>query len=248
MTPRLFKRKLFRKIQHKIQANNNAQKLDLDNLGKVIIFAPHADDETIGAYTIMQNIPDAFVCVVTDCSTGEGEAVSDFGAVVNRREGEFQKAMSFLNIDKHFFNRTIPNDQLYLHPLKMRNLLNTIKLSDFDTIFMPHQNDNHPDHRSLNQMIKRYLVRQRIRSVNIFGYEVWAPIQAPSNFLPFCSSVDLKKEAIHCYKLQQASVDYAGGVLGLNKYRGIQHNVNYAECFIKEGYGWSGFDIGRRSS
>lgn len=234
MTPKLFKRKLFRKVQQKMLGINKVSALDLDTLGQVLILAPHADDETIGAFTILERVRNVTVCVVTDCSTGEGEQVLDFDAVVTRRENEFKAAMSFFSVDNIVFNKAIPNDQTYLHPKSMQNLFRKLSVENFDTIFVPHQHDNHPDHRSLNLMLKKYLRSKKNSRVSLFGYEVWTPIQFPTNFVAFCADVERKKEAISCYGTQQASVDYAFGMLGLNAYRGIQNNVRYAECFIEE--------------
>ena len=64
----------------------------------------------------------------------------------------------------------------------------------------------------------------------VLGYEVWSTLW-PNMAVDIGAVADEKARLIRMYVSEMGDRDYAAAVLGLNRYRGMQHRVESAEAF-----------------
>jgi LmbE family N-acetylglucosaminyl deacetylase len=123
----------------------------LDNSSRVLVFAPHCDDETLGAGGLIQQALslDAAVRVnvVTDCNYHKNGEV---------RRQESVKATSLLGLkssDIKFLNFPERDENITIDSIERSDILKAIKgsISDFapTMVVIPHPNDTHIDHSSI---------------------------------------------------------------------------------------------------
>lgn len=190
---------------------------------RILVLAPHPDDESIGCGGLLLKHPDQCkVVVLTDGRYG-GLSGQNEGDAIAMRKLEFEKAMSYAQIRKWSFIGA-EDGKLSENFAKFSNL----DINGYDAIFCPAPSDNHPDHACVYQFLFRLKPR-----VKIFGYEVWSALPTPSHYIDISDVVDRKKRLISIYESQVAQVDYVAKAIGLNCFRGLlpYSAVPYAEAY-----------------
>jgi Mn-containing catalase len=64
----------------------------------------------------------------------------------------------------------------------------------------------------------------------VLAYEVWSTLW-PNLAIDIGTVAEAKARLIRLYVSQMNDRDYAEAILGLNRYRGLQHRVAFAEAF-----------------
>jgi LmbE family N-acetylglucosaminyl deacetylase len=108
-------------------------------------------------------------------------------------------------------------------------------------VYLPCPFEQHATHRAVTEMTIDALRRCAPGAHELWGYSVWSALP-PS---PLVRSVDitrvarLKRAAIQQHKSQASLKDYAGGILGLNRYAAVfssllpdREEARYAEQFL----------------
>ena len=202
--------------------------LDLSQPRRVLVFAPHPDDDILGCGgTLSKLAKKANVCVVlvTDGS-GAGELPSGTDKV---RQAEFESALAllgvtqvkFLNQPDGFFQ---PNERL------REAIIETLKSFEPDWIFFPARFDYHRDHVLISEFIFNTASVISNRST-LIEYETSAPIQA-THLVDITDVFGLKIEALQQHATALACGDYLRAISGLNAYRGLSLGRDkYAEAF-----------------
>jgi len=203
--------------------------LDLSQPRRVLVFAPHPDDDILGCGgTLSKLAKTANVCVVlvTDGS-GAGELPSGTDKV---RQAEFESALAllgvtqvkFLNQPDGFFK---PNE-----PLRQDVVEILINFSP-DWIFLPARFDYHRDHVLISEFVFNAASAFSNRST-LIEYETSAPIQA-THLVDITDVFSLKVEALQQHATALACADYLRAIAGLNAYRGLTVGRDkYAEAFF----------------
>lgn len=202
--------------------------------GRVLVFAPHPDDETLGCggtiALLRKNQCSVKVVIVTDGS-GAGTLPED---AVEIRRRETQTALDVLGVDDIvFFNE--PDGNFRHHPAFMRDIV--ALLEDFapDWIFLPSLLDYHRDHVAIGDALLQCWRRRR-GNARAFFYEIWSPLPA-THVVDISAVEDLKRAAIACYALPLAHCDYLSASMGLAAYRGLYLSGNgrkaLAEAFTE---------------
>ncbi len=204
---------------------------------RVLVFTPHADDETFGAGgTLLRHSErgdSISVMLFSDniASIDGADLAREQKRVL--REEEFRAAM-----------QSLPDAALTLLGLDDEALLEHAPIPDIvvkqliefqpDILYLPSLFDNHRDHRVLNIWLLRTLpniadVRPLIR-----GFEVWSPLPATA-VADISGQVAQKKHMIHCYPTQLRAIDYEHHIIGLNAYRAMTFGktARYAEAFLE---------------
>ncbi len=215
--------------------------------GPWIVFAPHPDDETFGMGGTIRLASQKGVKI-------QLVVLSDGGMAGNpgTRQNEALCAAKILGIDDIEFC-SIPDRQLanfflccqpdtgssierekkspaYLRAFKNKilSIYNTIRPR---TIFLPSFQEIHPDHRSTTQIIYSFL-KKNIYKADIWFYEIVRQCEA-NRLIDITPVIDVKQQAIRCYKSQIQQNNYQQIVLAINIARtfslGIE--VEYAEAF-----------------
>jgi hypothetical protein len=71
------------------------------------------------------------------------------------------------------------------------------------------------------------------RVPNIFGYEVWHPLQRPAWVVDVSGTIGNKLEMLACHASQMVEVDYRSAVAGLARYRGVM-SLKSGPCEVFE--------------
>ncbi|MBS0425223.1 MAG: PIG-L family deacetylase [Proteobacteria bacterium] len=202
--------------------------------GRVLVFAPHQDDETLGCggtlALLRQKNCTVKVIFVTD-GAGAGSLDADAPAV---RRKEANAALSVLGIDDIEFLDE-PDGSFRTSAgfeKKVRQLLQQFKP---DWLFAPSVLDYHRDHVAVGQTVLSCWQRCSAPG-RAFIYEIWSPLPA-THVMDIGSVIELKKQAISCYALPLSHCDYLSASIGLASYRGLylpgKQGGNYAEAFTE---------------
>ena len=107
---------------------------------KILIIAPHPDDECIGCGGLLSLYPEkCSVVVMTDGSQGNINVVPEQEAII--RKNQFINEMKFAGIDDYtwlgFADGTL---------MSIKDCAQNIQFENYTKIFLPWRDDNHPDH------------------------------------------------------------------------------------------------------
>lgn len=202
--------------------------------GKILVIAPHADDETLGCggtlALLRQKGCQVKVVFVTD-SAGAGSLGKDAATI---RHGESIAALAILGIDD-IEHLNEPDGDFHNTPYFEDKINNLLKHFNPDWLFLPSVLDYHRDHVAVGHATLACW-RKYTKPCRAFVYEIWSPLPA-TNIVDISSVIDLKKQAIACYELPQSHCDYLSASMGLASYRGLylakKDTINYAEAFIE---------------
>lgn len=194
---------------------------------KLLIVAPHPDDETIGCGGILALYgPQCDVLLLTDGRRGipEGSTLTRDETAAIRKE-EFTDVMAFFRV-REYKMLGLPDGELVAHA----QAVSAVDLTAYDRIFVPNRRERHPDHQAAFAIIDRLCKKQKAKA-ELIEYEVWSPHICANRFLDVSAIMDTKIAALQRYRSQTASIDYEALVRGLNMYRGAPHHVAYCEAF-----------------
>lgn len=202
--------------------------LDLGAPSRVLVIAPHPDDDILGCGgTISKLARTAKVCVVlvTDGS-GAGELPSGTDKV---RQEEFQSALALLGVTE--LKYLAQPDGFFESNERLREAFIDI-LVDFspDWILYPASFDYHRDHVLISEFVFNTAC-SILRQSTLIEYETSAPLQA-THIVDITDAFDLKIAALGRHETALACGDYARAIAGLNAYRGHYLGFDkYAEAF-----------------
>lgn len=211
---------------------------------KIMVFAPHPDDEILGCGGAMtghiENGDQVTVVYMTSGDAG-GYNISKekLGSI---REQEAKGSCSILGITDLVFLRN-PDGYLEYNQDNMVALINLIRDRKPEWIYIPHQHDGHKDHRVTHELVVEAKGRaggpwfQECQGdpwqvAMLLAYEVWTPLQQYSLVVDITPCLDRKLAALNLHQSQLANFRYDQAISGLNRYRGIMTGKgNYCECF-----------------
>ena len=192
--------------------------LDLAQISRVMVFAPHPDDEAIGCGGLLALLARQGCKIRVVLVTDGGGAGGLPASAARTRQQEFIAALGILGIDDWrmlgFVDGAVDADtQLEA------TLLDT--LADFmpDTVIMPSMLDLHRDHRAIAVTLAR--CSTKLQSVRQYiQYEVWCPLPA-THLIDISAVAETKWAAIGQHRTALKCGDYLTASLGLARYRGL---------------------------
>lgn len=193
---------------------------------RVLVVAPHPDDEAIGAggsLALHREIGSEVVVAFLTPAIHEEDV-----PIARIRREEAQQVGEALGFRCRFLNH--PDGELSLHEGRIGDDLAEL-LREFapDTVITPFVSDHHRDHQAAAHALSRALESSGHQG-DVWCCELWSTLW-PNVAIDISSVVDKKRDAINLYKSQFAGVPYAEGAIALNRYRGMRAYVPYAECF-----------------
>lgn len=192
--------------------------LDLGQLRRVQVFAPHPDDESIGCGGLLallaQQRCDVQVVLVSD---GSGAGGLPPGASQVRLQ-EFVSALNELGItDYRLLN--FPDGNVQPSDFLKQSLLDCLGSFLPDTVVMPSILDLHRDHRVIAEML--FAISNSFQSIQrLIQYEIWCPLPA-THIVDITSVAEQKWNAIRQHKTALACGNYLDASEGLARYRGL---------------------------
>lgn len=185
--------------------------------GRVLILAPHPDDEVLGCGGAIMRHAQAgdpiHVVVVTDGAFGpDGDEV----AYRSAREREATCAAAVLGYGEPSFWR-LPDRGLEYGESLIDRVGRCIDESCADLVYAPSWWEIHPDHSAL-ALAAAEAVRRSARACTLVMYEVGSPLH-PNRLLDITDLRKRKQEAILCFESQVARQPYHEHIAALNRFR-----------------------------
>ncbi len=220
---------------------------------KVLVVAPHPDDETLGCGGTLLKLRDEgnqlYWLVMTSISKGRDYSQRQ----VQARQKEIKTINKIFRFNK-VFQLKYPTTKLDVVPMgklvqKVAKVINEVKP---DTIFVPNRSDVHSDHRITFEATLSCTKHFRFPYLNrVFMYETiseteFAPSFSDQYFVPnvyfnISHFIDDKIKAFRIYKSEIGSHPFPRSeenIRSLATFRGATINVPFAESFmiVKEVY------------
>lgn len=231
--------KLYSKLRNQMMNKIKYESSSLiKSTDKVLVIAPHPDDEVIGCGGIIAKYSSQIDVLCINSSGVKYEwNVESAEEIAQIRCDEFYNVMKLAGINKSYIAKIWGIPPMF-EDIKsnINNYLKNINLKDYDVIFIPHQFDGHREHRFVgNYLVKKLLKKNGFKKdLKIVRYEVWGTLQAPNYYEDITNFVDKKRELIDLY-VSRNKAHYADRILALNYYRAIIasfKDVNsFAEAF-----------------
>jgi N-acetylglucosamine malate deacetylase 1 len=196
--------------------------------GKIIVLAPHMDDEVLGCGgTIARHVQagaDVSVIFLTDGRYGSDVSAALAGPERGRRQRELigirkqeaQRAGEILGVKSIAFldaeDGWLRSDSLV--PKRLRAILERERPH---LVYLPFLLENHVDHCAASDMLIAATAGTK-QDFECRCYEVWTPL-FPNIVVEIDATIELKKRALSCYRSQLAEMDYVHTGVGLNAYR-----------------------------
>ena len=98
-----------------------------------------------------------------------------------------------------------------------------------EQVFCPFPVDAHADHQA-SALAFALATELTGWQGEVLAYEVWSTLW-PNTAIDIGGVAEAKARLIRFYASQMGDRDYAEAILGLNRYRGLQHRVTFAEAF-----------------
>lgn len=212
------------RITHRMPAGRRVVKP-----GRVLILAPHMDDEVIspgGTLALHKAAGGTVGVVYVSDSAGDPDQTKQASETAIRKvESETcAKAMGFEIVGFLDF----PDGSLSRHEPAIAERLRKI-IADWKPteIWAPFPTDHHRDHQAVAASLAAALGDWQ---GEVWGYEGWSTLW-PNAFIDITQVLALKRAGIECHASQLAGMGYVEAALGLNRYRGLKAHVEYAEAF-----------------
>ena len=218
---------------------------------KVLILAPHCDDETLGCAGIIQRFKDQgseVHVIVFSFVTGEFrkfDKLSNMYSYYNadQRWSEFESVMEMLKVDKYTVLRSEPKDDIQFH-----HKLDSYGVGEFlsdlekyvkevmepDVLLIPAKSKNQ-DHRFVNDLSVT-LARPYFLNASILEYEVDGELDFNPNMYVSLTEeeAEIKINAINGHTTQQSGDRHPTSALAQEAkmiLRGTACYADYAEAF-----------------
>ena len=219
------------------EAPPSLQMLDVSGGPRVLVIAPHPDDETLGCGGLLSSVQaaggQARVVVVTDGGRGDPEQRVG-GDTVARRAQEVRDALIVAGLgDVVFLGR--PDGALQADGALVESLLGQIEAYRPDWVLGPWPGEGHPDHQACGRAA-RAAWQQAEHPARFLHYEVWGGMPI-NRLLDIGSVIDRKRTMIECFVIPRAYCDYVDAFMGLARHRGLGLTPvsGLAEAFFEPG-------------
>lgn len=206
---------------------------------KILIIAPHPDDDCIGCGGILCKYKaQADVMVINSSGVKYPWDECSAEQIADIRIAEFYNAMDFIGI-KHKFIWKIYGDPPHFDKIikNIPSYMETVDFSQYTHIFIPDLDDYHREHQFVSKYLLPFILKKvkYRKDMKICYYSVWNTVTNPNYFEDITDYIDQKQQAILLYKSRTKNSDnYAMRVIALNYYYGLLCNVKYSEAFRVE--------------
>lgn len=209
--------------------------LALPAFERVLVVAPHPDDETIGAGGTIALLSRAGAAVtVVFTSSGDATVGSPLEPVETaaRRESECLAVARILGFAPEFLR--LPDGRQGEHvPAIVSRLSALMEALRPDAVFAPWFLDGHPDHRAVAEAVARAVGDGSGPSdLEVWGYETWTALP-PNRVIDVTEVVTAKTKALQAHATASLAFDVTAS-LGLNRWRAMQSYMGrgHAEAFL----------------
>jgi LmbE family N-acetylglucosaminyl deacetylase len=195
---------------------------------KVLVLAPHMDDETIGCggTLALHARCGAQITVVflTDGRNGSSEVNTLYGEERERKQRELielrtteaRAALQRLGVDR-MICLDAEDGALDRCDWAAEQLRDVLIEQRPEIVYLPFYLEEHPDHRAASRVLLDAAAGTSLQ-FQCMGYEVWTPL-FPNCLVRIDDTVENKKQALQEYRSQLEQCDYLHASIGLNAHR-----------------------------
>lgn len=231
--------------------------IEFNENDRLLVIAPHADDEVLGCYGLLNKVKKAggktFVQILTlgGYSKPEGSSFNkeswkkEFEGVCKFLKVDENNIMEYNNEEKHLDESIIPQSQIidYLE-LKSKISISKIKptIVAIPTIFSVHQDHlrtyeasiaalRHYHHKHTD--LQKFIISYEFLDSSFWSTHLEFGRFTPNFFIPFSlEEINNKVKAFEIYKTQHRSNHRdKDRILTIAKFRGGEMGVKYAEAY-----------------
>ena len=212
---------------------------------KVLVLAPHMDDEVIGCGGSLIKHSEAGDSIDVIYFTNGSHFVNDMELRKQRMEkrlSEAKRVCGELGMKYHSLN--IDDRSLAYNETVLRNVVDLLIEISPDIVYVPHKKEGDHEHRIVHKIFceANWLASDVFFIKNgknrecpklVLEYEVWTPLTKIDLYEDITDYMDRKMDLISYYESQIMFTDYAEAARGLNVYRGTigKGKKSYAEAF-----------------
>jgi len=210
--------------------------LDLASAKRVLVFAPHPDDECIGCagtLAILSQNPGIEICVVL-VTNGDGGQKSPDPQMSSIRIEEMRQALNILGI--HQLQTLGFQDGRFFSDEALSSAMDSVVQSFHPNwVFAPSPMDYHKDHVLVSHAVTQFCQRSAFVEQLIY-LESWTPLPA-THIVDITGVMDLRIKALKEHRTALKYGDYARAVEGLNAYRGLYLGFDrFAEAYVVQNF------------
>lgn len=184
--------------------------------GRMLVFAPHPDDEVLGCGgAILSHVAageSVRVIIATDGAFGAADAT----AYAETRQMESRAAAAVLGYGEPEF-WGLPDRGLHADEALAQRVAAALAAYAPALVLAPSWWEIHPDHTALSLAVTE-AVRRSASGIHLALYEVGMPLH-PNRLLDITASLPRKQAALACFVSQMTRQAYDAHILSLNRYR-----------------------------
>lgn len=223
-------------------------------MANILVVGPHPDDQELGmGGTVIRLASQGHNVLLLDMTNGEPTPLGS----PEKREIEWTNAAKIMGVKRRLLG--LPNRSV-MHTLEARHAVaGVIREHQADIIFVPYEQDAHPDHRAVTRIVEDARFDAKLTKIDLPGnpcYPKWLFyyyathlrwVADPSFCLDISEQMDMKEAAIKAYETQfvlpEKNRRVVQWVRDFNSYMGSRIGVAYAEPFFtKEPIGLGSLD------
>lgn len=204
---------------------------------RILVLAPHPDDEAVGlgGTLCMHLAAGSDVTVLYMTGGGLADPREDPSDMTEMRRAEAKAVGAAYGLRQVFWETRDMSLEADSDTVKrLGDLLREIRP---DAVFVPSPIDAHRDHFVANRILVGALDDTDACDVEVFGYEIWTDIPFPNHVIDITEVFEKKLEMIAYYLSQTALCDYQSLCRAKNALNHLRHvhclKGGYAEAFVR---------------
>ena len=208
------------------------QPIKYKNWKKIVVFAPHQDDEAIGCGGLLHQVSQ-INCEIDLVFLTDGRPLGkDAEKMVKTRLEESKKVVKKLNAN--LINIEINNVNLDVDKQKFNQVLRLLD-NNYDAIFTTWVLDSPPKHRLCNFLLSNVFKKADLNpSTQIFTYQVHTAL-IPNVYIDYTEHFQEKQDLINIYQSQMVAQNYSHLSAGLDAWNSRflpwSSNKRYVEIY-----------------
>lgn len=233
--------RIWRRFRHKLHAWFGSREDADDNWspagGAVLVVAPHPDDEVIGCGgTLLRHADAGDEVTVAYLTRGESSRGYPWLTAEERqatRVAEAKASCGVLHVSDTIFLDGADGHcaEPQVAATLQDQLADVIHSRQPKVIYVPHADDNHPDHAAAYRLVREIVQASDLDPI-VYQYELWSPMSADFA-VDVSGQMKRKIKAIKRHHLALDAFDYVPTMIGLAAYRSgtMLQRKGYAEAF-----------------
>lgn len=187
---------------------------------RILVIAPHPDDEVFGCGGTLAKLKTLgahiVVIIATDGALGGDD---ERGSLVELRAGESRAAAQILGLETPQFWR-LPDRGLTYGEILIERLMEAVRETAAEIVFLPSPTDWHPDHQTL-AFAGAEAVRRLGSPLHVAFFEVTDPLPSPNLICDISAFEVVKAKAMSCFLSQLEEQPYDRRIAGINRFRAM---------------------------